>query len=71
LEIDANRMLKVSAEQKTSESMIIANKNGRPSDDDIAKIIARTDDWVREDIDCSQTISEDLTPEGFSSPVLS
>jgi hypothetical protein len=44
MEIDANRMLKVSTEKKMSGSMIIANKNGKPSDDDIAKIIARRED---------------------------
>jgi len=52
MEIDANGIVKMSAEQKTSgikEAMIMTNESGRLSDDDIAKMIAEAEKLKIED----------------------
>jgi heat shock protein 5 len=52
MEINANRIVKVSAEHKTSginEAMIMTNESGRLSDDEIAKMIADVEKLKIED----------------------
>jgi molecular chaperone DnaK (HSP70) len=59
MEIDANGIVKVSAEHKTSgikEAMIMTNESGRLSDDEIAKMIAEAEKLKIEDQHWKETV---------------
>jgi len=59
LEIDANGILKMSSEHKTSgikEAVIVTNESGRLSDDEIAKMVAEAEKLKIEDQEWKETV---------------